>query len=85
MACTLHSLKGSAMASGIMQLARVACPRFAALTQQAAAKSAFHSTAAAEQLVQQQIRPANDLYMNGMFLLQQPWKAVLVDAAGERG
>jgi hypothetical protein len=68
-------------ASGIMHLARASVPQLAAV----AAARHVQSSAAAAGLQQRQIRsPASELYMNGLMFMQQPWKAVLVDAAGER-
>jgi hypothetical protein len=42
-----------------------------------------HSSPSAASLQQHQMAPTNDLYMKSMLFTQQPWKAVLVDAAGK--
>lgn len=81
--------------SGITSVLRAAaCPRLAAFQHQHASLPSsssrcslqaahVHSSAAPAHLQQQQqVRP-NDLYMSPMlFSMRQPWKAVLVDAAG---
>lgn len=68
--------------SGIMRLIPLALTQRLAATAAAAATRNLHGSSACASLQQQQIRPANELYMNGLVWMQQPWKAVLVDAAG---
>jgi len=73
-----------------LDVARSGIMRLIPLTQRLAATAAaatrnLHGCSACASLQQQQIRPANELYMNGLVWMQQPWKAVLVDAAGGLG
>lgn len=68
----------------MQQLLRAAGPRLgaAAAANAAAQQRNIHSSGPASHLAQRQIRPASDLYRHGLMLSPQPWKAVLVDAAG---
>jgi hypothetical protein len=87
----LQSLQGAFWMPGMMQqLLRAAGPRLGAAAAAAAAANAaaqqqqrnIHSTGPLSHLAQRQIRPASELYRHGLMLSPQPWKAVLVDAAG---
>ena len=74
--------------SGITNLMRAGCTRLATATlqQQQILARHVHSSAAATSLQQQQVCPTSDLYRSGLLFSQmRPWKAVLVDAAGNAG
>lgn len=81
----LQSLQGALMPSLMQQLLRAAAPRLGAAAAANAAQQQqrnIHSSGPLSHLAQRQIRPASDLYSHGLMLSAQPWKAVLVDAAG---
>lgn len=81
----LQSLEGALMLGTMQQLLRAAAPRLGAAAAAIAAQQQqrnVHSSGPLSHLAQRQIRPTSDLYRHGLMLSPQPWKAVLVDAAG---